>query len=279
MSTFNTKYPYGLTAKDFLVYNNGRIVLHRISKDDFSIDTIHDSLHFGLYKILDIFYDKHKNKIFTIEFIKTGYITMAAYSAIKYGKVKDNMLYKVFIGKIYSNNSGKLFKIISYQGLNKDNRYIFEVEFIESGEIVSTDIYQISIGKVRDPALIIDNKIFKHGDLEYNKSIRKKDPELYRSLQHRWDSMLDRCYNKYNNSYYRYGKTGVYVCERWHIFSNYLHDVVTLSGYDRNKIVSGEIQLDKDKLQYNLTKKVYSPETCCWLTIDDNNPFNMKKEI
>lgn len=48
MSTFNNKYPYGLNSKDFLIYKNGRVVLHRISTNDFSVNTIHDSLHFGI---------------------------------------------------------------------------------------------------------------------------------------------------------------------------------------------------------------------------------------
>ena len=230
-----------------------------------------------VYKILNITYDKYKNKIYTIKFIKTGYVTTAAYSAIKYGKIKDKMIYKLFIGKIYSNKSGKKFKILSYVGTNKKNRFVFEVEFINSGEIVFADIYNISIGKVRDTAFIIDDKIFSHGDSDYRKSIRKKDPQLYYTLQHRWNSMLDRCYNKYNISYENYGNSGVYVCDRWHIFSNYLYDVMNLSGFNRDKVISGKIQLDKDMLQYNLSIKIYSPNTCCWISVEENNYLNMRK--
>lgn len=37
--------------------------------------------------------------------------------------------------------------------------------------------------------------------------------------------MHARCNDKKNNRYYRYGARGIYVCDRWKTFSNFLEDM------------------------------------------------------
>jgi hypothetical protein len=39
-----------------------------------------------------------------------------------------------------------------------------------------------------------------------------------------WKAMLQRCYNKKNPNYPKYGGAGVRVCARWHTFQNFLVD-------------------------------------------------------
>ena len=48
-----------------------------------------------------------------------------------------------------------------------------------------------------------------------------------------------------------------------------------MPGWDLKLFMSREIFLDKDKFQLNLPKseRVYSPETCCWLSFAENNSF------
>ena len=41
----------------------------------------------------------------------------------------------------------------------------------------------------------------------------------------RWRQMMTRCYNPKDSDYHRYGGRGIVVCERWHVFANYLQDV------------------------------------------------------
>ena len=83
--------------------------------------------------------------------------------------------------------------------------------------------------------------------------------------------MLSRCYNK-NNQYYRlYGGAGVTVDNRWHNFYNFYNDIQTLDGWNKDDFLNKKITLDKDKLQQKSDKKVYSKDTCCWLSIIEQN--------
>lgn len=40
-----------------------------------------------------------------------------------------------------------------------------------------------------------------------------------------WKQMMARCYNKTNKAYAGYGARGIQVCDRWHIFANFLEDM------------------------------------------------------
>jgi hypothetical protein len=40
-----------------------------------------------------------------------------------------------------------------------------------------------------------------------------------------WGTMLQRCENPNHTAYDRYGGRGIVVCERWHIFENFLGDM------------------------------------------------------
>jgi hypothetical protein len=56
-----------------------------------------------------------------------------------------------------------------------------------------------------------------------------------------WLKMIERCYSKKNNRYYAYGARGIAVCERWHLFENFLSDMgprpegTSLDRIDANK--------------------------------------------
>lgn len=40
-----------------------------------------------------------------------------------------------------------------------------------------------------------------------------------------WRAMMERCYNKNNQAYQRYGGVGIVVCEKWHNFEGFLLDM------------------------------------------------------
>lgn len=88
-------------------------------------------------------------------------------------------------------------------------------------------------------------------------------------LSSRWSSMLNRCYNsKGSRDYINYGAKGVTVCDRWHNFSNYVDDVILLKNYNEDLVKLGKLHLDKDIINRNA--KVYSPDTCGWVTQTEN---------
>ena len=80
--------------------------------------------------------------------------------------------------------------------------------------------------------------------------------------------MIARCYNPKNPSYKTYGNIGITVCERWKRFDYFLEDVKQLPGYNYDKLINGEIVLDKDCI--DRTKKTYSPETCSFISRSEN---------
>lgn len=79
-----------------------------------------------------------------------------------------------------------------------------------------------------------------------------------------WSHMMKRCYSQSDPSYALYGAKGVSVCEEWHCYQLFA------DWYVKNIPKSdGCLQLDKDLLSGVV--KIYSPETCCFLTAKENS--------
>mgnify|MGYP003661566611 FL=1 len=72
----------------------------------------------------------------------------------------------------------------------------------------------------------------------------------YHPLYSRWLMMWQRCHNPKNNRYKDYGEKGIFVCERWKDFRNFLNDMGEPS-------VGASIER-KDN------SKGYFPENCIW---------------
>lgn len=94
-----------------------------------------------------------------------------------------------------------------------------------------------------------------------------------------WKNMIERCYNPKNKYYHVYGGNDVSVCERWLCFEHFLEDLPLIEGYDEEKFYSGEIQLDKDKKQLNINNKVYSLETCTFVSQEENHSMRKLPKI
>lgn len=86
--------------------------------------------------------------------------------------------------------------------------------------------------------------------------IKDTGRERWRHGMHRsptynvWVGMKNRCFNKNNPAYSRYGGRGISVCERWLFFLNFLADM-------------GE-KPDDLSLERTDNDKGYSPENCVW---------------
>lgn len=84
-----------------------------------------------------------------------------------------------------------------------------------------------------------------------------------------WHSMIKRCYSEKGRE-----KNPTYkncsVCDRWLVYANFLEDLPKIENYKLWKNNDG-YALDKDLKQQNVENKVYSLETCCFVTQSDNN--------
>ena len=68
-----------------------------------------------------------------------------------------------------------------------------------------------------------------------------------------WQSMMERCYNPRNEAYADYGGRGIKVCDRWHVFENFLAD-------------KGERPAGKTIDRYPDNGGDYTPENTRWAT-------------
>lgn len=97
--------------------------------------------------------------------------------------------------------------------------------------------------------------------------------EWNKIVYRKWVDMLIRCYNeefhKTNPTY-----KDCTVCDRWLILSNFVEDVPLISGYDRERFLNGELELDKDKKKDK--NKHYIMNYCTWLPKPENSSLAMK---
>ena len=148
----------------------------------------------------------------------------------------------------------------------------YKVRFDNTGFETHTRSGNIRIGKVRD---LLGPSVAGKGYIGVgpHKSSYKTDGITRRNPLHiLWSSMINRCYDEkclaYNPTY-----LGCTVCPVWLNFQTFCDSVVTLPGYTEwlaEKAGTSEIPyaLDKDKLVTG--NKMYSPETCCFITIAEN---------
>jgi len=84
-----------------------------------------------------------------------------------------------------------------------------------------------------------------------------------------WRRIKQRCYDKNSPDYKWYGAKGVKVCSAW--LNNYLifKEWALSNGYKKG------LHIDKDKLVKG--NKIYSPETCCFITPLENKQSRYKE--
>lgn len=90
----------------------------------------------------------------------------------------------------------------------------------------------------------------------------KRCPEM----EHIWEELIDRCYNKNSRSYHRYGEKGCRVCDEWKVYSNF-------KRWRDNNSHDWGVRADIDKDIKVAGNTLYSPEFCLIVPYDVNLVF------
>lgn len=159
------------------------------------------------------------------------------------------------VGNIYNtNNYGQI--II----LEELPYYWYNVKFINTGTIKKSRMDAIKAGCVRDPFALTKCGVACIGNI--------RTTGKYRKFYNVWQSMINRCYNKNDKRYNSY--KNVTVSQRWLMFENFYNDRKLIDGWDEEKFNNGELVLDKDKKQRYMKSKIYSIDTCTWMSPSEN---------
>lgn len=102
-------------------------------------------------------------------------------------------------------------------------------------------------------ACLMSNKMKTHG---------KTNTRLFRI----WQGMNDRCSNPNNLEYKYYGGKGVFVHAIWKDDFKSFYSWAMQNGYDDSLVIDKDILCDEN----NLNPKFYSPDTCLWVTPEEN---------
>lgn len=85
-------------------------------------------------------------------------------------------------------------------------------------------------------------------------------------LHNVWLGMKARCYNEAATYYKSYGANGVTVCDEWLNSYETFKNWAINNGYEDNLTIDKDILCDK----LNIHPKIYSPETCHFITLSEN---------
>lgn len=205
--------------------------------------------------------------LYKVRFINTGSEKVFSKSAITRGKIKDPIYTEGFIGYKGTNNQGENFEVISFGDIINNHR-TYNVKFEYTGYIKSFLRRYILNGQIKDPYYPSIYGVACCGNQRTQNYNSTNDLPEYKI----WRGMISRCYNAENKSYNRYGGKGVGVCERWLCYEYFYQDLPQIPGYSMWKMYPNIYRLDKDTLQQNVDdcNKVYSPETCMFISARDN---------
>ena len=118
------------------------------------------------------------------------------------------------------------------------------------------------------------------------KLVRKENKETYTKFYNMWHSMMQRCYYIKNSSYKNYGEKGITVNERWHKFENFIEDIDKVEGFNLEKIMNSELELDKD-IKFNNNNnnnnknstKEYSLSNCKFVSKSENSGNRLNNKL
>jgi thymidylate synthase len=178
------------------------------------------------------------------------------------------------VGKIFHNKYGSYQVIKEYTVARNDYPHLsytrYQVQFLQTGYCASKLSKQlVETGQIKDRfapmlfniACVGDSHIYQH------------DP-FWKHLYQTWFAMLRRCYDNAHPSYQNYGGKGIFVDNRWLVFSDFYQDIQKLENWLLKKTFPDEYSLDKDFYCANK----YSLETCIWANkIEQSVNYSLEK--
>lgn len=173
-----------------------------------------------------------------------------------------------YVGTTRVNNRGCAYTVLNRVEKQENGTWSYKIHFSKTGKEYIVFANSIRTGTARD---FYNPEVCGVGYLGASRGVNS-------TMEYRvWHAMLGRCYTKSNKDYKTYGAKGAHVCSRWHNFTNFLEDIVKIEGYDYNKFVDRTIVLDKDIKQAGILNKVYSLETCIFITNSENTAERNKR--
>ena len=172
--------------------------------------------------------------------------------------VKDD-----FIGLVFENKLGQRYIVEEFISSDSKNRF-YEVEFLNTGYRKITTKSAIKKGAIKDQYEPSVAGIGYKGDCTI--PVKSKEYSV-------WHNMINRCYNCNSTEYCRYGEKGVTVDSEWYNFAKFCEDLPFIEGWDEELFREGQLYLDKDR-KSDPDNKIYSLETCIFLSATENNPAN-----
>lgn len=107
--------------------------------------------------------------------------------------------------------------------------------------------------------------------MEFPKGTRTEKNKVFIKFFAMHKSMISRCYNPKNSSYHNYGGKGITVHDSWLKLDDFLNTIDEVDGFNLEKIMNSELQLDKD-IKYP-ENTIYSKENCMFVSPSENSGF------
>jgi len=140
---------------------------------------------------------------------------------------------------------------------DEHTRASYKVQFSSSGYVADgVTSSSVKEGSVRDPYFQSFCGVAAMGDVS-GVTNGEKHP-----LLETWKGMIKRCYDTDHEAYGIYGGKGVWVCDRWLLFSNFVSDFKLIENWELKAEYPDEYTLDKDGCGSN----VYSVSTCAFIS-------------